>query len=240
MRPTRLTTTLLAATVFGVVLGAAIAAAPAPALAADDEDLPLDSRILRSILEGIGLRRDGAGSGIDYQERAPLVIPPRLDLPQPENTAAAVEKNPAWPKDPDVARRKEATRQARSRNTSKEIEIEQNPLRPNQMTPGAPGGVAPRTASRDDGYRTPANGFDSQVLPSALGYKGGLFSKMFGSEDEVVRFTGEPPRGSLTDPPPGYQTPSPDQPYGLAKSTTNPTPKPSNYLLEHGTSTNPN
>jgi hypothetical protein len=30
---------------------------------------------------------------------------------------------------------------------------------------------------------------------------------------EKATFTGEPTRGSLTQPPPGYQTPSPNQPY---------------------------
>jgi hypothetical protein len=36
-------------------------------------------------------------------------------------------------------------------------------------------------------------------------------------KEEQAKFTGEPPRSSLTEPPPGYQTPSPAQPYGLAK-----------------------
>ena len=39
-----------------------------------------------------------------------------------------------------------------------------------------------------------------------------------GNKEETVKFTGEPPRTSLTDPPPGYQTPSPDQPYGAGKA----------------------
>jgi len=39
-----------------------------------------------------------------------------------------------------------------------------------------------------------------------------------GKKEETAKFTGEPPRSSLTDPPPGYQTPSPDQPYGLGKA----------------------
>jgi hypothetical protein len=34
-------------------------------------------------------------------------------------------------------------------------------------------------------------------------------------KEEYGTFTGEPPRASLTDPPPGYQTPSPDQLYGI-------------------------
>jgi hypothetical protein len=32
--------------------------------------------------------------------------------------------------------------------------------------------------------------------------------------NEQAQFTGEPTRGSLTQPPPGYQTPSSAQPYG--------------------------
>ena len=44
-----------------------------------------------------------------------------------------------------------------------------------------------------------------------------LFSRetWFGYSDEQGAFTGEPPRADLTRPPPGYQTPSPGQPYGV-------------------------
>jgi len=34
-------------------------------------------------------------------------------------------------------------------------------------------------------------------------------------KEEYGKFTGEPPRADLTDPPNGYRTPSPDQPYGI-------------------------
>ena len=46
-------------------------------------------------------------SGIDYRERSPLVVPPKLDLPPPAGTSAEV-KAPNWPKDPDEQRRKAA------------------------------------------------------------------------------------------------------------------------------------
>ena len=45
--------------------------------------------------------------GIDYRERSPLVVPPKLDLPPPAAASAEV-KAPNWPKDPDEARRKAA------------------------------------------------------------------------------------------------------------------------------------
>jgi hypothetical protein len=203
--------------------------ASAPARAADDDDgVPTDTKVVRGILESLGLKRDGAAT-INYQERPPLVIPSGKDLPLPEQGDPA-SKNPAWPKDPDVARRKAEAARNKDRIISDEREREQNPLPPSQMTVG---GVKAAATHRDDGYRNPDNGYDSQIKPSELGYKGNLLSGMFGSKDEaeVGRFTKEPPRASLTDPPPGYQTPSPNQPYGLGKG---PPPKPEDYYTTHG------
>ncbi len=45
--------------------------------------------------------------------------------------------------------------------------------------------------------------------------KSGLLNFDWFRKEEYGTFTGEPPRANLTDPPPGYQTPSPDQPYGI-------------------------
>lgn len=209
MRPTRLTTKLTARAACGVALAAALVAAPGPARAADD-DVPIDKKLIRGLLEGLGLRRDG--ENINYQERAPLVIPPGRDLPPPEKSDAAIANNPAWPKDPDVIRRKEEERLERNRNVSAEREIEQNPLRSDQMTPGG----NPRTPPSRRKTSTNLGTDGSRMTPSELGYKGGLWSKMFGGDEkEAAHFTGEPPRASLTEPPPGYQTPSPDQPYGV-------------------------
>jgi hypothetical protein len=197
------------------VLGAVATSALVPARAADDE-LPIDQKIMRSIMDGLGLKRDGEPT-INYQERAPLVIPPSRDLPPPERSDA-VTANPAWPKDPDVERRKLEAAMEKNRNISDEREREQNPLRPDQLTPG--GRPKKRQARTDDGYQAPASGFGNQLPPSELGYKGNMFGAMFGSKpEEQAKFTGEPPRTSLTEPPVGYQTPSPDQPYGLGKDT---------------------
>jgi hypothetical protein len=198
-----------------LVLGAAAVLGPAPVRAAENEP-SWDEKMMRGIMDGLGLKRDGEPT-INYQERAPLVIPTGRDLAPPEQTDAAAN-NPAWPKDPDVERRKAAAAMEKNRNVSDEREREQNPLRPDQLTPGARKQQKQRAARTDDGYESPASGFSSQLPPSELGYKGGLFGSMFGSKkEEQAKFTGEPPRNSLTEPPPGYQTPSPAQPYGLAK-----------------------
>ena len=209
-----------------LVFGAAVALGSVPVRAADDEPT-FDQKIMNGVMDGLGLKRDGEAN-INYRERAPLVIPSSRDLAPPEQSDAAAN-NPAWPKDPDVERRKIQAAMEKNRNISDEREREQNPLRPDQLTPGG----KKRQASRsDDGYQNPASGFGNQVSPSELGYRGGIFG-MFGGnkKEETAKFTGEPPRTSLTEPPTGYQTPSPDQPYGSAKGAA---PKTYNDYLERG------
>lgn len=220
----RLTNVFGASAVFGLALGVAALLLPASGRAADDED-SIDKKFMRGIMEGLGLKRDGEGM-INYRERSPLVIPPSRELPPPERSDAATANNPAWPKDPDVERRRAQAAMERNRNVSDEREREQNPLRPDQLTPG--GKPKKKQARKDDGYESPPSGFGSQILPSELGFKG--FGSFFGGKkEESARFTGEPPRESLTDPPPGYQTPSPDQPYGLGKTA----PKATDYYTTH-------
>jgi hypothetical protein len=222
MRPTRLTKTFIAAAA-GLALGAAMLALPAPARAADD-DVPIDTKILRAILEGIGLQR--GEKNINYQDRPPLVIPPGKDLPPPEKFDA-VTNNPAWPKDPDVARAKLEKKVERESfiDSSDRQRANARPLLPSQLTPGN----APRHGTAADNSVNSSNGGD-RLSPNELGYKGGLFSSFFGKSDdkEAAKFTGERPRTSLTDPPAGYQVPAPDQPYGPGKVSG---PKAQDYYL---------
>jgi len=222
-RPTRI---FAAGAALSVMLS--IILLPAPARAQDD-DVPIDTKILRGIMSGLGLQRDGDETGINYQDRAPLVIPPSRTLPPPENDSAALARNPSWPKDPDVIKRKIEAEQERRPRTTEDMEAEARPLRPDQLTPGGdPRKVKMQkrdSSSTSDSDRT-------RVMPSELGYKGGLFG-MFSkkSDDNKAMFTGELPREALTDPPSGYQTPSPDQPYGLGKEK----PKAYDYSGSHGT-----
>jgi hypothetical protein len=221
MKTMRLTNVFSVSATFGLTLGAAALLLPGAARAADDEN-SIDQKVMRSIMDGLGFKRDGEAT-INYQERAPLVLPPSRELPPPEQVDAATANNPAWPKDPDVARRKAEAAAEKNRNVSDEREREQNPLRPDQLTPG--GRPKKKQVRTDDGYEPPASGFGNQLLPSQLGASNTtVWNSMFGGKkEETAQFTREPPRSSLTDPPPGYQTPSPDQPYGLGKAAP---PKP--------------
>jgi hypothetical protein len=57
-------------------------------------------------------------------------------------------------------------------------------------------------------------------MPSDLGTKtekifGKIWSTFTPAKPESAPFTGEPPREAMTAPPAGYQTPSPNYPYGM-------------------------
>jgi hypothetical protein len=193
----------------------------------------MDTKIMRNIMEGLGLKRDGEAT-INYQQRAPLVIPSGKVLPPPEQTTPAAS-NPAWPVDPDVerARREAKAERAESGNPDDVILREGRPLRPDEIAPGAKSQRTRRAPGQNASYETMPDGYGKQLPPDQLGSKGNIFSNMFGKKDEEVgHFTGEPPRASLTAPPAGYQTPSPDQPYGAGKDKSL-TPKPGNYLTDH-------
>jgi hypothetical protein len=63
---------------------------------------------MKSILGAIGIIPKDPPN-INYRERAPLVLPPKMELRAPGDPAALEAKTANWPKDPDViAARKEA------------------------------------------------------------------------------------------------------------------------------------
>jgi hypothetical protein len=196
-----------------------------PARAQDDSVegnsiLNLEKRIWNGFVHGLGLR-SADDPVIEYRERSPLVVPPSRDLPPPQ--AKAAPKDPAWPHDPDAARKKARTkRTATNVDASRVLDAAGRPLTPSELN--APGGTV-STASP-----APASGPEGRPYnPSELGYFGGLFSgRAFGFggyADEVGTFTNEPPRAALTAPPVGYQTPSPEQPYGTTKRIERVAPK---------------
>lgn len=228
MCPIRLTARLVMSTALGMVLAATLLA---PSQVRADDAAP-DVQFLRGLLEGIGLQSPDKPV-IQYHERAPLAIPQTDTLPPPQAPNAAIADNPEWPKDADRARAKLEKERQRNRDTSWEIEESQRALRPDEMTPNR-GSVRVRTERPNDAAANASIGADGRerLSPSELGYQGGLFGNFFGKDEEkVISFTGEPPRTSLTQPPPGYQTPSPDQPYGLGKSTAK--PKTEDYYTTH-------
>jgi len=193
-----------------VVLGIGLIMASGAARAQDaeeEDDKTFEEKIIEGIMGGLGAT-NMENKGIDYRERSPLVVPPKLDLPAP---ASATDVNaPNWPKDPDEARRRAAI-EARKKEKKKDIVEDSRPLSPAELNKG-------RTAARPRANNDPVQPGVSNnpvLSPSQLGFTGGL-SNLFGggNKPETAPFKGEPTRDSLTQPPPGYQTPSPNFAYG--------------------------
>lgn len=174
----------------------------------EEEDLPFEKKIVKSIIEGVG-GTNMDNRGIDYRERSPLVVPPKISLPPPDTSSAPRAAN--WPKDPDIEARRAAA--AAERNAKPLTGTESfRALTPAEMAPKR----VKRAAAGTETER-PGDPIKNPMLtPSQLGYEGGLFKNMFGSSSkgETAPFTGEPTRESLTQPPPGYQTPASGYAYG--------------------------
>jgi len=191
----------------------------------DDDELP-DTKFLKSVLKGLGLK-NGEGSGINYQERPPLVVPPTRDLPPPQ-TADAVRGNALWPKDQDEQRRRQASAQ-RKKDSVRVGDFWEDLAKqstPNELRKGA---GTPKDEAMSKKQPQDIEQSMQQSTPSELGYTGGLFglgsfTNFFGGvgREEKTTFEAEPPRTSLTDPPAGYRSPSPAQPYGVASDKSKP------------------
>jgi hypothetical protein len=183
---------------------------------ANDEDEAFDTKIIRGFLRSLGLR-NGNEAGIEYRERSPLVVPPSRALPSPETTPATAA-NPAWPLDVDIKRDRE---RRTARRNAKTIEEESLPELPSELNrvgraTRTPAGQTPTGGPADDPLRP--------STPNELGSKS-LFTwgSLWGQpKEEYATFTREPSREALTQPPAGYRTPSPSQPYGVGKEKFDP------------------
>jgi hypothetical protein len=178
------------------------------AMAADEEDEEsFEEKFMNSLL---GTNKPV----IDYRERSPLVVPPAATLPAPENAQAT--SNPAWPKDADNMRARK-TKRADQYERNKYRDYSGRPLLPNEVE-GKGRGAYERAAT--DSRQNTDNASGRPLSPYELGEKGNVFSSIFSSKErtESAVFPGEPVRGSLTEPPRGYLTPSPNYPYGLSPS----------------------
>jgi hypothetical protein len=196
---------IAAAFAFAVILGS-------QAMAADDEDdETFEEKFMKSLL---GQDRPV----IDYRERSPLVVPPTSTLPSPEAQQAAA--NPAWPKDADIRVKKK--NRADPYKVNRYTDYSGRPLLPHEVD----GRPAPGERNAPTSRQNEDSALGRPLRPDELGQKGNVFSSIFSSKDrtESAVFLGEPTRGSLTEPPPGYLTPSPNYPYGLSPSKEAPRP----------------
>lgn len=160
-----------------------------------------ENDFMNNTMQMLGLKEEEKPE-IEYRERAPLVVPPSgaSALPQPQQSPHAA--NPNWPKDPDLERRRQ---EAAKENAPIVRDDPGRPLMPSELNKGR---------RKTNVYSSdPAAGEASTLplSPAALGFKGWFNPSE--SKDKIT-FNGEPQRESLVQPPPGYQTPAPNAPYG--------------------------
>ena len=207
---------------FTAMIGTAFLAVSVPALAQEEEDNGYDIQIIRRVLSAVGLRDDKPP--IDYRERSPLVVPPSTSLPAPMSGNVAA---PNWPVDPEI--KEQRMRNAASKvpgATGDPVVDDGKPLPPSELAKGrAKRGVAPGPITEFPNVSQKELG-----TPNVFSF----FSKAFSSteKEESKTFTQEPPRASLLEPPPGYQTPASTYAYGVGKKDHKPTA--TNYSLTHG------
>ncbi len=172
---------------------ALIGATPARAQAPQEDTNPLNS-----VLGFVGMQFDKDKEDIDYRARAPLVIPPKLDLPPPKQAARGAD----WPKDPNIEERRhaaaEAQRPAPQITPNTRVEMSANELQSTR-------GELPKEGPPDDcqaSAGTPICLYTPwQILKSMTGLGGA-------KPDTVQVGDGEPTRTYLTEPPPGYRKPT--------------------------------
>ena len=143
-------------------------------------------KFFNKMMSNVGLR--DAEPDIEYRERPPLVVPPTRDLPQPAAGGSPAAKNAAWPSDSNAGKR----RSGKAKTTDGSVIAGE---KADTQTPQGPTAVQ----------------HDSGGMWKSISTMGGVI----GTTNEQAQFVHEPSRGALTDPPAGYRTPSPTQPYGI-------------------------
>lgn len=197
------------ALVFGAGVFVAGAPAPASAQSLDDGHASIFDAIRGRLSSGIGLDLGSRGDErerIDYRERAPLVIPPKLELREPIPPVS--QRNAAWPADYDRARVQRARQGAlagassgdgRGGMTAHEIRtigrLQANRPR-NPVTEQCDGGV----------------GSDGQVCDPNKFWSIMKNTRKEGDNRDVIAGQ-EPERRRLTDPPAGYRAAKSTQKY---------------------------
>jgi hypothetical protein len=174
----------------GLALGAGLLSAALATGAQAQEGV-----LMKELLATLGVI-DDEKDPIEYRERAPLVLPPRMDLPSPAAPGGPQARASNWPNDPNVAARKRREAEANTPvgETERKRMLEgHGRLTPQEMRGGTrPGaGLATGPVTRSDGKE------GHWIHPDILRAQGAQRNA------EVTPDDGK--RRSLTDPPSTYR-----------------------------------
>jgi hypothetical protein len=159
--------------------------------------------LMKSILGTIGIIPEDRPA-IDYRERAPLVLPPRMDLRAPGRADGAQARNAQWPTDPEVVAKRREEAEARVPVTESQARRmnDRERLSPEEMQGG-------RRQTSSYSQPQPARGENRDsiwVNPEQLR------SQRTGGDDTSALADGEPTRTRLAQPPSGMRKPAPGAP----------------------------
>jgi len=158
-----------------------------------------DTNTFNSVLGFIGLQFDKEAEGIDYRARAPLVLPPKMDLPKP--VAKEGRRSAEWPTDPDVAERRRKA--ADSHQPAPQVTWNSRPELSQQELARGRSDAAPTEAPAPGGCQASAGTPTCLYTPwdtlkNAVGLGG----------NDTIAAGPPPPRKYLTEPPADYRVPT--------------------------------
>jgi hypothetical protein len=161
-----------------------------------------EGELVKSLLSNLGVVPQDKDP-IDYRERPPLVLPPRMELRQPMAPGAEA-RNPQWPNDPDVAERRRRAAEAGTPPTETDLyrtNGQGNRLSIYEMRAGRRAGAGVPSAPV-----APKSTNDNWVNPDVL-----RAQEREGRSAQVADGD-EATRRSLTDPPSTYRRSATGQP----------------------------
>ena len=161
-----------------------------------------EGELVKGFLGAIGVI-SGDKPAIDYRERPPLVLPPRMELREPVQPGSVQARNQQWPNDPDAAARKRQAAEERMPVTETElgrINRENTRLTVDEMR-----------ANRRAGAEVP-NGPVSRAPDNAWVHPDVLRAQDRQGRSTQVATGDNGKRRSLTDPPSAYRQSATGQP----------------------------
>ena len=141
---------------------------------------------------------------IRYRERAPLVLPPKMQLRDPAASGRMASADPAWPKDADVESKRRVSDEQRRPVTESEIRLmsERNPrMSAEDMRLG-------RTAGLTEGTRVDQRSHRGDSARDALYLSPQEMVGKAKPDAEPGDIGTEPQRKALSEPPSGLRKPT--------------------------------
>ncbi len=183
--------------VFGAGMAVGLSAWAAPAMAYDDGY----QNVFSSVLTAVGVIGANKTPDIDYRERPPLVLPPKMVLAKPVKNAA----HPAsWPQDPDVIKARKADEAARAPMEDGFANSRNGVLSKDELLRGRGATTEDVQAPHQCGGFGQSDAHCLVLSPDELKAQGDRYEAANPTSKNEVTAGAEPDRLYLTQPPKGY------------------------------------